>query len=286
MIVAPQPVAAADAAPAHPRIDPLALFQSGWTWRRLIARLTKREILARFRGSVLGLSWLVLLPLLMLAVYTFAFAVVFKARWAGAETSTGTFALVLFAGLTIFSLFSETINRAPTLILENPSYVKKVIFPIEILPWITLSVSAFNFAVSFLVFAIFYPFVFGAPPWTVVLLPLTLVPLVLVTLGLSWFLASVGVFLRDIRPFVGVLTTAMMFLSPIFYPVEAVPEGARWLLALNPLTPTLEQARGVLFWGTVPSFAALAVQFAVGWVFAWLGYAWFARTRKAFADVL
>lgn len=266
--------------------NPVALFRGAWEGRKLILRLARREIEARYRGSLLGLAWLVLLPLFMLAVYTFAFSVVFKARWGAQDAGTASFALLLFAGLTVYALFAETVNRAPTLVLENPTYVKKVVFPLDLLPWVALTVSAFNVAVSFAILMVLYPFVFGAPPATVLLVPFTLLPLALVTLGLSWFLASIGVFLRDIRPVVGVLTTAILFLSPIFYPLSAVPEGVRALIALNPLTPTLEQARAALFDGRAPDMVALTFQTLLGWMVAWLGHAWFQRTRKAFADVI
>jgi len=268
---------------------PFGGFVSAWRDRRLVLRLAAREIAARYRGSLLGALWLVLLPLMMLAVYTFAFGVIFRARWTGADgavTDTPAFALILFAGLSIYSIFSETVNRAPSLVLENPSYVKKVVFPLELLAWVALLVSLFNFAVSMLIFALFYPFVFGVPPLSVLWLPLTIAPLALITLGLSWFLASLGVFLRDIRPVVGVLTMAMLFLSPVFYPLDAAPESARWLLALNPMAPILEQARALLFWGEAPNPMSLAVQYAIGVAVAVLGYLWFAKTRRAFADVL
>lgn len=257
--------------------------------RRLAFRLAGREIEARYRGSVLGALWLLIMPLLMLGVYTFAFSVVFKARWGGAEgaaASTPAFALFLFAGLSIYSVFADTLNRAPGLILENPAYVKKVVFPLELLPWVALLVSLFNFAVSMAIFFAFYPFVFGVPPLTVLWLPLIILPVLLMTLGLSWFLASLGVFLRDIRQVVGVFTMALLFLSPIFYPMEALPEDARAMLQLNPFATVLEQARGVLFEGTRPNFVSLSIEIVITAFIAALGYAWFVRTRKAFADVL
>jgi lipopolysaccharide transport system permease protein len=266
--------------------SPFAMFRSAWQGRRLILRLASREIQARYRGSLLGMAWLVLLPLLMLGVYTFAFSIVFRARWGDLQTSTAAFALIMFAGLTVYSLFAESVNRAPSLILENPAYVKKVLFPLELLPWVTLLVSGFNVVVNFVVLALFYPFVFGMPPVTALLVPLELAPVALVTLGFSWFLASIGVFMRDVRPIVSVMTTAIMFLSPIFYPMSAIPENLRPYLALNPLAHTLEQVRASLIFGQAPSPVALGVQILIGWAVAWLGYLWFAKTRKAFADVL
>lgn len=266
-----------------PLLDPL---MCAWRGRQLIWRLAVREIQARYRGSLLGISWLILLPLFMLAVYTFAFSIVFRMRWAGASESTAAFALLLFLGISTFTFFSDGVNRAPTQILENAAYVKKVVFPLEVLPWVTALVNGFTFLVSFILFACFYPFVFGAPPVTALLVPVVLAPLLFITLGLSWALASMGVFLRDIRPSVTVLTTALMFLSPIFYPLEAVPEGIRKIIGLNPMAAILENLRSVVFWGGVPALGSLALQWAFGFAVMWLGYAWFSLTRKAFADVL
>ena len=266
-----------------PLLEPL---KCAWRDRSLIWRLSVREIQARYRGSLLGVAWLVLLPLFMLAVYTFAFSIVFRMRWAGASESTAAFALLLFLGLSTFTFFSDTVNRAPTQILENAAYVKKVVFPLEVLPWVAVLVNGFTFLVSFLIFACFYPFVFGLPPLTILWLPVVLAPLLFLTLGLAWALASMGVFLRDIRPSVTVLTTALMFLSPIFYPLEAVPEQIRRIIALNPMAAILENLRAVVFWGQQPALEWLVLQYALGFAIMWLGYAWFSLTRKAFADVL
>lgn len=280
------PAAFAAARPRRSRaLSPFAPFIELWEARRLIGRLVQRELSARYRGSLMGFFWMLFTPLLMLFVYFFAFAVVFKARWAGAE-NTREFALLLFSGLTAFSFASESINRASTLVLENPTYVKKVVFPLEILPAAMIASNLANMGLSLLIVAAAYPFVFGVPPWTVVLVPVVLLPLVLITLGVSWLLASIGVFLRDVRPIVGALMTAVLFLSPIFYPLSAVPENIRPLIALNPFSGSLEQFRGALFWGTVPGAPELAKQIAIGWLIAWAGWYWFKRTKKAFADVL
>lgn len=266
---------------------PLAPVRTAWQHRRLILRLAKREVNARYRGSMLGIVWAVLNPLMMLAVYTFVFTTVFKARW-GVETGDDNsgFALLLFSGLILYTIFSECVTRAPSLLLENVSYIKKVVFPLEILPLVSLAVALFNAAFGFLILAVFYLIVLGLPPPTVLLMPLVLVPLCLMTLGVSWFLASAGVFLRDIRQVVGVVVTVLMFLSPIFYPITAIPERFRPFLHLNPLTPVLEQSKDLLFWGRVPSPLDWAVAVLAGWACAWLGYLWFMKTRRGFADVV
>ncbi|WP_431857381.1 ABC transporter permease [Azospirillum sp.] len=265
---------------------PLALFRTAWRHRSLILRLARREIDARYRGSVLGIVWAVINPLLMLAVYTFVFTVVFQARWGAAGTGSVEFALLLFSGLVLFTVFSDGVNRAPGLLLENVSYIKKVVFPLEILPLVTLVVALFNAAIGFAILLVFYAAALGLPPLTVLLLPLVLLPLCLMTLGISWFLASAGVFLRDIRQVVGVAVTVLMFLSPIFYPLTAVPERFRGLIHLNPLTPILEQSKDLLFWGRVPAPLEWGVATLAAWGVAWLGYAWFMKTRRGFADVV
>lgn len=254
--------------------------------RNLILELTKREILGRYRGSIMGLLWSFINPLFMLAVYTFVFSVVFKARWNVASDSKTEFALVLFSGLIIFNLFSECINRAPGLILSNVNYVKKVIFPLEILPVVTLLAALFHAFVSLIVWFLAYVVFFGVPHLTVVIFPVVVFPLMFLILGASWFLASLGVFLRDVSQLMVLITTVLMFLSPIFYPITALPQAYRFVLYLNPLTFVIEQTRKVLFWGQWPDFGLLLVSWIVSLAIAWLGFVWFQKTRKGFADVL
>ena len=254
--------------------------------RNLIYNLIKRDVVGRYRGSAMGLLWSFFNPVLMLAVYTFVFSVVFKARWAGGSGSNTEFALVLFAGLLVFNLFSECLNRAPGLILSNTNYVKKVVFPLEILPFVALLSALFHTLISLGVWLIAYTLFFGIPHLTVFYLPLVLLPFCLFLMGLSWALASLGVFLRDVSQFIGLLTTALMFLSPIFYPATALPEDYRRILYLNPLTTVVEQTRDVLFWGKTPDLFMLGIYCVVTLGIAWLGFAWFQKTRKGFADVL
>ncbi|MCK4787833.1 MAG: ABC transporter permease [Desulfobacteraceae bacterium] len=267
-------------------INPIQMIRGLLINRQLIVQMTKREVVGRYRGSVLGLAWSFFNPVFMLAVYTFVFSVVFKARWSGGSDSKTEFALILFAGLIVFNLFAECVNRAPGLILANVNYVKKVVFPLEILPCVSLGAALFHALISLGVWLIAYLILFGLPHLTVLLLPLVLLPLLLLIMGLSWWLASLGVYLRDVSQFIGMATTVLMFLSPIFYPVTALPERFRHLLLLNPLTPALGQIRDVLFWGKVPDMTFLLVYLLSTALVAWLGFAWFQKTRKGFADVL
>lgn len=268
-------------------LSPLEMFASLIGNRGLAVAFVKREVIGRYRGSVLGILWSFLHPLFMLGVYTFVFSVVFNARWGGGGSNSKTeFALILFAGLIVFNIFSECVNRSPTVILSNANLVKKVIFPLEILPWVNLGASLFHATISTGIWLLFYTVAIGLPPLSVFLLPIALFPLLLFTMGISWFLASLGVFLRDVSHLTTLLTTVLMFLSPIFYPITAIPEQYRIYLKLNPLAPVIEQVRNVLYWGNGLDMFSWALSLAFGFMVAWTGFVWFQKTRKSFADVL
>lgn len=248
--------------------------------------MSKREVSARYKESMLGFLWSVLNPILMLAVYTFVFGVVFKAKWTQSIDDHAQFAMVLFCGLIVFNLFSECIMRAPTLVLNNAVYVKKVVFPLEILPWISFTTSLFNASVSLVVLLAFSAFAGFSLQWTLLLLPVVLLPLLLLILGFSWLLSSLGVFLRDINQAIGVLLTVLMFMSPVFFPLSAVPDRFQPVLALNPLAYLIEQSRDVVLWGRMPNWNAWLGTLALGLLVCWCGFVWFQKTRKGFADVL
>jgi lipopolysaccharide transport system permease protein len=266
--------------------SPLLIFKSLWCNRDLIGQMVQREVVGRYRGSLMGLLWSFFNPLLMLLVYTFVFSVVFNARWGEGTGDRTEFAIILFAGLIVHSLFAECLNRSPGLILSNVNYVKKVVFSLEILPWVAMGSTLFHTAVSVLVLLIFYSAIHASLNLTVIFLPFVLFPLVLLTMGVSWFLASLGVYLRDVGHTVGILTTVLLFMSPIFYPISALPERLRPFLLLNPLTFIIEQTRAVIIWGRMPDWKGLALYFTLSLLVAWMGLYWFQRTRKGFADVL
>lgn len=258
-----------------------------WRNRELISQMTKREVVGRYRGSVMGLAWSFFNPIFMLTVYSFVFSVVFKSRWGVAnEESKTQFAVVLFVGMIVHGLFAEVLNRAPNLILTNVNYVKKVVFPLEILPVIAMSTALFHSLISLGVLLAAFLLFNGYLQWTAVFIPLVLLPLVILTIGLAWILASLGVFLRDVSQTIGIITMVMLFVSPVFYPATALPEKFRpWLMA-NPLSFIIEQARGVLIWGRAPDWLGLGLYTVVASAVAWAGYVWFQKTRKGFADVL
>ncbi|MEM5312046.1 ABC transporter permease [Paraburkholderia sp. JHI869] len=257
--------------------------------RGLIYQMTKREVIGRYRGSVFGLAWSFFNPVLMLAVYTFVFSFVFKSRWGGAAAAPvghGEFAMMLFVGMTVHALFAECINRSPLLVLQNASYVKKVIFPLEIFPVIALCSAVFHLFISVLVLIVGLLFVSGSVHLTALLFPLVVLPLFLLSLGVGWFLAATGVYVRDIAQATAFLASVLMFLSPVFYPISALPEKYRIWLQLNPLTFFIEESRAVLVSGSLPNFATLGLYLLGSVVVAWLGYWWFQSARGGFADVI
>jgi lipopolysaccharide transport system permease protein len=267
-------------------LSPRELVASLWRHRALVWLMVKREVVGRYRGAYLGILWSFFQPLLMLLIYTFVFSVVFKARWNAGSDSKTEFALVLLAGLMVFNLFAECVSRAPGLVIANVNYVKKVIFPLEVLPWVVLGSALIHLSISLVVWLMVYMIFYGWPPLTVLLLPFVLMPLVFLVMGVSWFLASLGVYLRDASQITGILTTVLMFLSPIFYPASSLPENFRELIYFNPLTPIIETMRDVLYWGHLSHPVAWVSILFISLLIAWLGFAWFQKTRKGFADVL
>lgn len=280
----------ASARSATPSLSPLAVVTSlidNWT---LISRMARRDIEARYRGSLLGLAWTLLVPLVMLAIYTFVFGFTLKLRWgegrAAMVNDRAEFSIILFSGLILFWMFSDAVARAPGLVRENINYVTKIVFPLHVLPWVSVLSSLFNLAVSMGILLIGQTIFIGPPPWTALLVPLILAPFVLLIMGLSWLFASIGMFLRDLQQAVGVVLSVTMFLSPIFYSLTKVDESIRGFFYLNPLTFVIEQFRNVMLWGRLPDWGGLAIYAAVAGLTAWLGYVWFQKTRKGFADVI
>lgn len=266
--------------------SPKEMFASLVRNRGLIFELAKRDVVGRYRGSAMGLLWSFFHPLFMLAVYTFVFSFIFQVRWGTDVSSKSDFALILFAGLIVFNLFSECANRAPGIIMAHTNYVKKVVFPLEVLPWMLLGSVLFHAAVSTVVWLVAYIIFFGVPHATVLLLPIAILPLLFFTMGVCWILASLGVYLRDISQLITIITTTLLFLSPIFYPITAVPENLRVALFFNPLFPVIGQVRDLLFFGRIPDLTLWVATLIGSLIVAWIGFAWFQKTRKGFADVL
>lgn len=259
-----------------------------WAHRRLLKDLTWREISGRYRGSMLGIGWSILQPLLMLAVYTFVFSVVFGAKWSavGSPGNKFDFALFVFVGVLVHAILAEAITRAPGLIVANANYVKKVIFPLDILPATLVGAAGFHALIATGILLASVVLLGGSLPWTVLWLPLLLLPLMLMSLGLAWLLAALGAYLRDIGQVTGVLASVLMFMAPVFYPVSALPDGLQPLIYINPLTYVIEQVRAVIFAGVAPELAGLAVFYGVSLLVTQFGYWTFQKSRNGFSDVL
>ncbi len=252
----------------------------------LILQLVIRDISSRFKGSVLGKLWLVTTPILMLVIYTFVFSFVFKMRWGTENESLGFFALNIMIGMVLFNFFSESINRSTTIIRDNSSYVKRVVFQLNILPLVTVLSSLFNFLIAFGVFTIGYIIVLGIPDMGFLEFFILLIPLVLTVAGLSWFIATLGVFFRDLQHLIGTMLMMLMFMTPVFYSLDLVPSNIKVYLYLNPLVYYIEQSRSVLFNQSGLDFNSLGVSYIISMAIFYFGYKWFNKISKYFADVI
>ena len=255
--------------------------------RNLIFRMIIRELKEKYKGSVLGGLWTFLNPLLMLAVYTFVFTVVYKARW-GIENPNKeyNFAIILFCGLIIHTLFSEIIIRSPGVLLLNINLVKKVIFPLEILTLVNVGSALVNAFFSYLILLIAHLFLMGLPPWTFIFTPITLLILVPLMLGFGWFVSSLGIFVRDIGQLAGLASTIMLFFSPVFYPLNSLSPKIKFLMYLNPITFPIEQTRSVLIYGKFPDMFGIIIYFIISLIFCSIGFLWFQKSRKTFSDII
>jgi lipopolysaccharide transport system permease protein len=268
-------------------LNPAAFAGHLWRERGLIAQFTRREVEGRYRSSILGLAWSFINPLVLLLVYTFVFGVVLKQRWGGVNSGgLAGFGLVLFAGMIAFGIFSECATRAPGLIVSTPNYVKRVVFPLELLPLSVLGSALFHALVSLVMLLAVYVTLGGTPRLSWLLIPVVLLPIIFISLGLLWALSSLGVFLRDLGYTVALITQVLFFVTPIFYPIEAIPPAFQAVVRYNPLASGVEALRSVIFTGTVVHPTALLVSGGVGVVMMLVGYAWFMRTRRAFGDVI
>lgn len=269
--------------------SPAALVRAVWLNRTLLRQMTVREIRARYQGSIGGLFWSLAHPLMMLAIYTFVFSVVFKARWnqggTGLDDRTG-YALMLFSGLIVHGIFADVINRAPHLIPSNINFVKKVVFPLEMLPIVCVLAALFQAGVSLLILLGAQTIVTGSLAPSSIYIVLVLLPFLVLTLGAAWMLAAVGAYLRDLGQLTGIIATLALFLSPVFFPVSALPPKLQPLMMANPLTFIIEQTRAVLLLGVQPNWGGLAIYSLFACAVAWLGFACFQTGRRSFADVL
>jgi len=261
-------------------------FYSVVRHRSLIVELTRREIHGRYRGANFGLLWALISPFLMLAVYTLAFGSILKSRWPQPVDGAHHFALILFIGIIIHGFLGECISRAPTLIVHNPNYVKRMIFPLEVLPWPMVFSALFHLFTNLLAFLVLELFLDHQFVWQVILFPFTVAPLIVLALGLSWWLSALGVYFRDIGQVTSVLVTALLFTSTAIMPMSSVSPEIRWIFSLNPLSFIIDQAREVALWGRMPDWTGLGLYALGALVFTYVGFGVFMTARRGFADVL
>ena len=264
----------------------LGFLRSIWAHRELILRLAWREVTQRFQGSTLGVAWMLLTPLLTAAVFTFVFSAVFQTRWGGTQTGPFDFAILLLVGMAVHGIFAEAVGRAPLLIVGQSSYVTKVVFPIEVLPVVAVLASLVNAVITIAIVVVGQLLLNGVLHWTAILWPLVIAPYLIFITALVLFFAACGVFLRDLSQIVTLLVTCTLFLTPIFYPLDAVPGAFRMLMRLNPLTSIVEQSRTVIVFGGMPDFVSLGLYTLCALITLGLAFWLFQRLRPGFADVL
>jgi homopolymeric O-antigen transport system permease protein len=265
-----------------------AVWQPLWQLPRridLILTLTRRELAARYRGSFLGFLWTLVTPMVMIAIFTIIFAGIFKAKF-GASSSQWDYALYLFCGLLPWTAFQESVQLSTTTIVGHANLVKRVVFPLEALPVSLALAAAVNQLFGTLVLVAAAGLLRHDFHLTVIYLPLILIPQLLATFGAAWLVASLGVFVRDLVQAIGLILMAWMYLTPIIYPESIVPENYRRLINLNPFTPLVRSYRRIILEGQPPDWHGLGLFLVFALLSFLLGYWWFARTRKNFADVI
>ena len=252
----------------------------------LLAQLVRRDLAARFRGSLGGVAWLVAGPLLMLGVYWLVLEQVFQPRWAGSEAAGAPFTMQLFAGLAVFSVFGEAVARAPSLIAANESFVRKVVFPLELLPVSAVATALATCCAQLLVLALAHLVLVGMLPLQALLLPVALFPVVLFTLGVCWLVAALGVYVRDLAHAISPIVTMVLFLSPVLYPSMALPAEWRGLVTGAPIGAGIDMARALMLGAAVPTALSFLSALALAVIVAVAGLTFFRLTSKGFADVL
>ena len=277
--------------PAIKFASPIGLWMNLWQRRDLIWQFTVREVAGRYKGLNFGILWSFINPLLMLGIYTFVFGCIMHVTWnrsinGDPKPPFSEFALTLFCGLTVFNVFAECLGRAPTLIVSNPNYVKKVVFPLEILPVTVFGGAIIHGLISFIILMLFMFLIAGKLQLTALLFPIVLLPLVFLCLGVGWMLAALGVFFRDISYAMTILTQALVYITPVFFPMAALDDRFKIFMYLNPLSAVVENGRSVLLWGDMPDWSWLAKTTVVSLVFMQVGYIFFMKSKKAFADVI
>ncbi len=268
--------------------NPIRIVQNIYKNRYLISQMVKRDIGQRYRGSYLGVLWSIINPLLMLMIYTFVFSVVFKARWQSPSSNggIGEYAITLFAGLIPFNLFSEVMNRAPVIVLNYPNYVKKVVFPLEVLVVVIVGTATITSFISLGILIVVNLILSQSISPTIVFLPLIFLPLQFLSLGLGWFLASLGVYIRDIGQGIAIVMQLLLFGTPVLYPATSIPAQYSILIKINPLAMIVTDFRNLLLWGQLFPIKEWIFWLLLSILLSIAGYVWFMGTKKGFPDVL
>lgn len=264
-------------------LNPLQPVADTWQHRYLLGQLIKRDVLLRYRGAMFGVAWIFLSPLIMLVIFAFIFGQIFQARWPQ-QTGNVPYWILLYAGLIPFNLFAETVSRAPAAVRSFPSYVKKIVFPVQVLPVVPLGAALVHGAFGFFLLGAALAWT-GGWQWGVLLMPLVMLPALFLALGLAWFIAAWGVFIKDMSQVVPLMVQALLFMSPVFYPAEAVPVALRPLYVLNPLGPVIEACRSVVV-GAAVNWGPWSLALLAGFSVLMLGFAFFSHSREEFADAL
>jgi lipopolysaccharide transport system permease protein len=268
-------------------LNPLASVADAWRNRELIWQLSITQGTSRYRGSVLGILWSFLIPLVMIVAYTFVFSMVFRARWRAAESESPLeFGVALYCGLILFNVFAEVVGQCPHLIRANTNYVKRIAFPLQILPIVTLNASLLHAFINAFVLLAVVVLVQGGVATTAIFAPIALLPLLPFTLGIAWLVASLSVYVRDLGHAMQLILQLLFFTTPIFYPLSIVPEPIRTWMSYSPLAVSVETARNALLFGQMPNGTLLEITTAGAVVVMLLGYAFFMKTKRGFADVL
>ncbi len=256
--------------------------------RSLLRQLARRDVEVRYKGSRLGIVWAMITPLFLLAVYTFVFGTIFKGDWPGrADAGVLDKAVIIFTGLVTMTLFTEPVVRASTCIISVPNFVKKVVFPLELIPMSLIGGALFHFLVSLSILLVGVIVIQGIPPLTALALPIVILPVVILSLAFSWFLASLGVFIRDLTYIVQLLVQVLMFMTPVFYPDQLVPAAMRPIvLKINPMAAAIYNMRQILIFGGPVNWLTIVAWIVVSSILAILSFIWFQRTKRAFADVI
>ena len=252
----------------------------------LISILLIREIAYKFKGSFLGILWMILTPIILIVIFTFIFGEVFDIKWMDIPESKEYFALILFSGLMVFNFFAESISKAPLLFVTNSSYIKKIIFPLEILPIVSVLSSSVQLIVSFVVWVAFYLIIVGTPNLNILLLPIIMLPFVFILFGLTFLFSTLGVFVRDTNNIINLITTLLLFLSPIFYPISVIPEQYQLYIYLNPVAYQIELTRDLMMWGNTPNLISFLIYFILAFMFYLLTLKFFSNNKDRFIDVM